>query len=449
MSKKEKIIIIITTVVCVLALISISTFFIYKSIKNKKAKKPQTTLDMAQFAGYEEDLFGFVRPEGAYGVMKDANVHWSRPYPGPFIWGQIEKQKGQYDFGETDNYVKKAQENGVVLLATIWPYAEWDQSVCHEKLDPKIVKDFPQLGEYRQNPCDMEAYKNFIKQMVERYDGDSVNDMPDLKYPVKYWELNNQPDIDWDNRPEGYIAVLKATYESLKSADNDSKVLNGGISSLTDQNLLFWKKVLGEGGAYIDIVAMNAPQDLNLQPLLSFMKDIKNEKPIWLTSIQFGTANNSASEKGISEEKWSEYLLESYIQALGSGVKKLFYFGVDNNSPSAQTALVVNCKKNNESAGSGSTSATDSNGCPKQKMFDAYKTMVKKLDNFDRIEQIAEGQYRFYHGDKSTYVVWKGRIPNSLVENVRLTDVLGNEYIRNASDLTDFNAPLYVEDIEN
>ena len=38
---------------------------------------------------------------------------WVRPHPGPFAWGWIEKNKGTYDFTETDQWVTEAQKNNI------------------------------------------------------------------------------------------------------------------------------------------------------------------------------------------------------------------------------------------------------------------------------------------------------------------------------------------------
>ena len=40
-----------------------------------------------------------------------------------------------------------------------------------------------------------EAYLRFVRSTVERYDGDGVDDMPGLLFPVRFWEIDNQPDI--------------------------------------------------------------------------------------------------------------------------------------------------------------------------------------------------------------------------------------------------------------
>lgn len=450
MPRSEKIIIIVTTVICLCALIGVSAFFVYRADQKKKAaQKTKSALDMAKFESYDKSFFGFISPDASYQIMRELDFHWSRPYPGPFIWGEIEKEKGTYDFSQTDDYVRKSQDNDLVLYATIWPYVDRDQSICHQKLPEQYRKENPQLGEYRLSPCNREDYKEFVKKLVDRYDGNGQNDMEGLKFPIRYWTIRNQPDdSDWKGNAEAYINVLKDTYESIKSVNNNVQLVGGEIESLSEQNLEYWKKVLGEGSGYLDICSINAPQDFNIQPLITFMRGLKNEKPIWVTSVQFGHSSASDTEKKLTEEEWSYQMVKDYIAALGMGVKRIYYSGVDNRSSAADEALVTNCKKNpNYCASCSDNTSLETQNCPKQKMYDAFNTISKKISNYSSMEKIADGQYRFYHGDKSVYVIWKGTIPGNLVEKIKITDVFGKEYERNASDLTTFNAPLYIEDL--
>ncbi len=74
-------------------------------------------------------------------------------------------------------------------------------------------------------PKDEKSYRKYVKALVERYDGDGISDMPGLRVPIKHWQVDNEP-------PHGlsdYAAFLKITYEAVKAADPDAKVLIGGV----------------------------------------------------------------------------------------------------------------------------------------------------------------------------------------------------------------------------
>ena len=142
--------------------------------------------------------FGFMHPDD-FQDMTDLEIFWQRPHPGPFIWNEIETIPGVFDWDRCDKEVRNSQKYGVNIIATIWPFADWDQSNCHSKITSSGGLIFEELGTYRQKPCDMVLYQDFISKLVERYDGDGIDDMPGLVVPIKYWEVSNEPSMqsDW------------------------------------------------------------------------------------------------------------------------------------------------------------------------------------------------------------------------------------------------------------
>ncbi len=47
-------------------------------------------------------------------------------------------------------------------------------------------------GSFDINDITAEQYYDYLYHVVERYDGDGINDMPGLKRPVIYFELGNE-----------------------------------------------------------------------------------------------------------------------------------------------------------------------------------------------------------------------------------------------------------------
>lgn len=79
---------------------------------------------------------------------------WERsagPRDTPFNWGRIEKSPGYYDWSEVDEYVRWCNENKKMIVAMIFPYADWDQISCYG-------------GYYEKIPCNLTAYKEFVKK---------------------------------------------------------------------------------------------------------------------------------------------------------------------------------------------------------------------------------------------------------------------------------------------
>jgi len=176
-----------------------------KTSNNDEFKKDNKEKDNSEFKGTLIDYdsktlnskFAFMHPDH-FEYLSDLGVYWQRPHAGPFIWNKIEKVSGTYNWDDADFEVTRSQYYGLNILATIWPFADWDQSTCNTKLSSKDSQRFFELGMYRGKPCDMTAYKNFVKKLVERYDGDGVDDMPNLIIPIKYWEVSNEPSMQED-----------------------------------------------------------------------------------------------------------------------------------------------------------------------------------------------------------------------------------------------------------
>ena len=460
-------------------------------------------LQSAAFQQYEQSHFGFFSAYKSYPFMDELGVHWERPHPGPFIWGAIEKERGgAYDWSQVDNYVRNAQKNGVQIVATIWPYADWDQQQCHVKLpsSPRLLFS-AQLGDYRGKPCDAGAYQQFVKALVDRYDGDGKNDMPGLKYPIKYWEVDNEPDVAGGSlffkgnpQTKDYLELLQETHDAIKQTDPDAKVLNGGIAYLNQQDTPFWQTILsGPGAKDIDILTIHAIElgtDLQMPALNSLMSQLGLHQPVWVTEIQYlqsfepflrqwagqtranaginATTNGLGADmsagkflpaagagmppphnpaslglQGLSQDQWSVVLVQSFVQAFGRGATKLFYIGLDNSTPTEPNSLLVNCRVQ---PGAGRNAPFNPADCQRQKPFYAYKTMVDKLDYFDSVREIAPGQYRFSVHGRKVYVLWGGQpLPAEIKGKVKITDIYGREREAAAADIMLSGSPIYVE----
>ena len=267
---------------------------------------------------------------------------WTRPHPGPFAWGWIEKSRGEYDFSATDQWVKAAQDKDVALLATIWPYADWDQRICHgddcgvgetDIFYPRAKGGMVEgISRSRCKPCDMDGYKAFVIKMVERYDGDGVDDMTGLTQPIKYFEVGNEPALRsteltfFKGSPQEYADILKATYEGVKSACPDCSVVQGGMEGIDPKFTTYWDQVYkAGGGGYFDIgnihyINNGDLSNLNVAKYQELLKNNGLDKPVWVTEAEYSSDSQvDASVDG----------------ALKAGASKVFFtrFKVGDRGP--------------------------------------------------------------------------------------------------------------------
>ncbi|MEK7112354.1 MAG: hypothetical protein AAB875_03420, partial [Patescibacteria group bacterium] len=210
-----------------------------KPTSNQTIELNQTTLS-GNLSAYEDSPFGFT-PSGVYSTpttstngdfsfAHDIGVRWNRGMNYIF-WDLVDpNSNGHYNFkiigsngaGNYDQEIKESVENLHLLenIATFKPYTNIDQN---------------------------QAYINFVKAAVERYDGDDnlgctiANPNPDCyvagdnqypsqdlisllrNNPVKYWQVGNMVGENND-----FSDMQRATYNAVKSVDSGAKVLIGG-----------------------------------------------------------------------------------------------------------------------------------------------------------------------------------------------------------------------------
>ena len=274
---------------------------------------------------------GFVTgtPEAAE-LVRAVGAAWARPHPGPFAWGSIEASPGSIDYSKADGWVMEAQQWDVAVLGTIWPYADWDQTACHDSSCQVTSEDifYPDgsggVPAYRCIPCDTMAYREFVGRLVERYDGDGIDDMPGLEIPIRYWEILNEPEYQespstfFRGPPEDYTMVLQDTYEAGLTACPDCQFLSAALASVGETSAWFWTGAVEAGAyAFFDIGNVHYVDEvdgeldsLNVHAYLDLWGGAAAfDRKVWVTEAEF------ASESEV---------LDAFDGALSAGASKVF-----------------------------------------------------------------------------------------------------------------------------
>lgn len=343
-------------------------------------------------------------PIGFLGAGHDApalvelGARWDRPHPGPFVWGRVEKEKGNYDWREIDAYVQDIQRFNFGTVATIWFFADWDQAAWGQPGAGGIIFE-REIGAGRRKPHDMEAYRRFVSALVERYDGDGTDDMPGLKYPIKHWEAGNEPSMQEDfhtfftGSPEDYLEVLETTYRAVKEADPEARVLHAGMAGMEPWMVSFWEPVFAGGSRFFDIAnihSIGASDELNVPAFRDLLSEHDIDKPIWVTEAQH-LSGKTRDGREVSLEEHGDITLKSYVISFAHGAEKIFYTSFRAPSfapPEFQQAALV--------GGDGE----------KRPAYHALETLVQKLGAFTAAEELAPGRYRFLVDGEEIYVLW-------------------------------------------
>lgn len=329
----------------VILIVASSGVFVYFKWFKKTDVIPAVKISIPQVI--LDNKFGFLGagPESA-STVKEYGASWLRPHPGPFVWDAMQEgNQSDISFEDSDKLVKDAQKNQVGILATLFPFAEWDQqnrpdaNKCAVSENDEFLptNDKKGRGDYlpahRCAPNDWNAYVNWVQKVVERYDGDGQDDMKDLKIPIKYWEVMNEPDLPvmadgrlvfWLDSPEQYAKLLIETSKIIKQADPDAKVLIAGAAGGNPEFLNFYTQVFKNTDTQtafdlgnVHCISNEQGSDFNVSSYKKILTDAGITKPIWVTEAE--------NMKGNSLQENADLTKQSTTGAIAAGAERIFY----------------------------------------------------------------------------------------------------------------------------
>jgi hypothetical protein len=316
------------------------------------------------------------------------------------------------------------------------------------------VCPFRKGGEFT-NSQEKDTYFQFVKGVVERYDGDNdigcIQDSPDCynqgdndypnqelierfeKNPIRYWQVCNQLfDICegrecMDTYAQKFAEVQKITYQAVKEADSKAYVLIAGDSA----NDLYSEVFQHLNGNYIDIIDLHrfgTEDEYDPKEDFDYLKGTLEDSGFDLSKIKFwitetGTysghpVNDKREFFYQSEKQQARGLLKRYVSALSYGIKKVFWawnimegFGCDC-CIFDYTGLIYDGNQERNADNCDANDPYDKGKGVKKLSYYTYKKMVDILEGSDwnNIETIQESGgiyiYRFKKDGKNIYVAW-------------------------------------------
>ena len=269
--------------------------------------------------------------------MRGNDNQWVRPHPGPFVWNNIEKEKGIFSWDKADEYVIYAQNHNQNIIATIWPYSNWEQKSCKRK---KGRSPFgKRFTKYLSKPCSMESYEKFLLALVDRYDGDGINDMPNLTKPIIHWEIMNEPEFRmfFKGTEDEFVEIFNFSSKLIKSKQKNAVILMAGAAGMFPESKKFWKSALPKIKDHFDIANMHhitppdgkCDKDFWVGEFSQLLQSLNIDKPIWVTEAMIGNCK----------------VISSYINTFVSGAEVIIDVGV--NAPGMKMSKVSRKKLNN------------------------------------------------------------------------------------------------------
>jgi hypothetical protein len=175
-------------------------------------------------------------------LIHDAGFTWVKQHLG---WRDVELEEGAYDWYFTDRVVADAGRLGLNLIF---------------RLDRQPLWALPPDDTQRGPVDDPQDFGDFCHALADRYRG-----------RVQAYQVWNEPNLarEWQNQPPdptGYVALLRACYVGVKTADPEALVVSAGLAPtgsgppevMPDVDFLI---AMYEAGAapYFDLLGVHAP----------------------------------------------------------------------------------------------------------------------------------------------------------------------------------------------
>nr|AAU83031.1 hypothetical protein GZ26D6_7 [uncultured archaeon GZfos26D6] len=434
-----------------------------------------------------------------YAYAKDLGIDFNRE-GNYFIWNWVDINKnGNFKFkgatapphpdkpnsGGTINYDKEQERLSKVANITVM------RNVCPFRGGSALKDEF-------RNTEEQEIYQEFVKKLVERYDGDSdlgcTQNAPDCynigdgEYPsqsfintmqanpIKYWQVCNQVTDTCSGREckdnnsyaIKYAKVQELTYLGVKTSCPECQVLIAGDS----HKEMYPPVYEALGGKYVDIIDKHffgeADDYTNIQDEMAYLKDsLQNngfnldELNFWITET--GTysgdpiEDKGMIEKGLlplphqSETQQAQGLVKRYTVAFGEGIEKVLWawgiiegFGCDC-CIFDYTGLIYD--GNREPQICDINDPYDCGDGVKKLAYYSFKFMIDKIGGFANIETVQDSGnyvYKFTKNNKPVYVAWNDNGGSITLTGIDSDSVKITEAIPNAESGADLNANDYL-----
>ena len=314
---------------------------------------------------------------------------WIRPHPGVFLWSEIERSRGTYDWMMVDWNVMGWQTDRLAVLATVWPFNSWDQNSCHGD-DPEIQPVLWELPRRLFAPCDAAAYRDWLTALVERYDGDGVDDMPGLAYPIRHWEIANEPAMQgghgyfFQGTSADYLDLLATSASTIRTADPEALVLTGGQAGMQPEFTDFWRPVLLEAGGSFDIGnihSIGSDSSFFSAPYREFLDSYGHaDIPFWVTEALLPTMPEFFGQRAPTGDQLARDTFTGFASALADGADRIFNVGPH-----------------------------DPTGGPGPESDAAFELLARSIGGFSSALRLSPSSTRFNLGDGTVvYVIWNG-----------------------------------------
>lgn len=225
-----------------------------------------------------QNPWGIINPQRDWNAVAAAQAHWG--LSGDFFaWGNISSAPDFYNWAAADQFVRSATAAKLNVVGIIWPFADFDQTTCHQNA---AVATALHGATRRAAPCDANAVRAYIKELVGRYaDVGAPKTLSGAR--IRVWMLGDAPDRqeNWHDTPQSYAAFTALAYAAIKETCKYCQVLHGAATPTS----LFWRQALPATKADISALAASSANDWGAGAWYALLNQAKKDWRIWLFGL--------------------------------------------------------------------------------------------------------------------------------------------------------------------
>ncbi|GMU22766.1 MAG: hypothetical protein AMXMBFR13_28500 [Phycisphaerae bacterium] len=370
-------------------------------------------------------------------MIRDRLMDWSRVQPAP---------DARYDFSTSDAVIREAQAAGADVLVLFAGIPAWAAGTGPGGSPPA------RLPAREHAP----AFASFVRSFVERYDGDAVEDMRGLRYPIRAYEF--QSEIESLPTAE-YAFWLRTFHDAVRKADSRTVISLGslrspgvrGVHSSDSDDPDWFEQLLAEPALqrgtfppFQAISFINYPPDypgrVEFADALAYLRRVMADHglnlPIWLT--EYGGGGVAADEHRQAHQvvKWA-------LQARAQGIDRV-YLGASREESIAGK---------NQSLLSGLVKPGEAGVIVKTPAFNAFAALLHELRRRPAVSRRAPGLYMLSGEGPPVFVMWQD-------EEFNLTSFLspgwweirdfdGRTFLRQGADVQVTEAPKFLQRVRS
>ncbi|MEI7772012.1 MAG: hypothetical protein WCI67_18610 [Chloroflexales bacterium] len=264
--------------------------------------------------------------DGAAGVAalvakgRQIGAVWARE---ELSWGNLERDgRGIWSWDQADTPIGAAAQSGYGIVGMLLTTPAWARVGDCAQRTLRYAYAGVRAADYWCPPANPQDFANYVRAVVERYDGDGIDDAPGSPR-VAVWQIWNEPNAweTWPGSPAEFAAIWQAGYAAAKFADPTAIVASPGVYVFDGQ----WQDGVGhsDGLRFLDEILAARPSiwaSFDALAVHPYMPDVAPDQPglygavsLWgrLSQAQAWLADNAMRYGGqlkplwVSEVGWS------------------------------------------------------------------------------------------------------------------------------------------------